>query len=320
MVTQKMELAEILEKITWLTFISEDAKIFDGQYKARYLGGNEESKKMRKDMIVCVLFSEGASQLNQMQARPDNEDCNMKFLRALPPSWSQTINKSSCCSYTTAFISAVTLIPSGQLLIQMSPSSEAIPLLSSSADAINAMFLKCSSLLCYARKFEKKAGKKVDSKTRYSQFKIKELDKSEEPKALVSVDSMLNWSDHESEDMEKGASEVYGMIAGYGDDAVIPAVDAADGVSTDARRWCSDGVSVTSMMLLMPETQYSTYGGNLLRSINLVAAVFVAVSILKVFKTEDLSRKLEVNYVKFQFRGGLYIVPAGYIVPTGRTN
>ncbi|GJV43727.1 hypothetical protein Tco_1428263 [Tanacetum coccineum] len=34
-------------------------------------------------------------------------------------------------------------------------------------------------------------------------------------------------------------------------------------------------------------------------------AAFVAVSILNVFKTEDLSRKLEVNYVKFQFRGGL---------------
>ncbi|GJU81323.1 hypothetical protein Tco_1283688 [Tanacetum coccineum] len=55
-----------------------------------------------------------------------------------------------------------------------------------------------------ACRFDKKKGrKKVDSKTRYSQFKIKELDKSEEPKALVSVDSMLNWSDHESEDMEK---------------------------------------------------------------------------------------------------------------------
>ncbi|GKF85057.1 hypothetical protein Tco_0249955, partial [Tanacetum coccineum] len=24
-----------------------------------------------------------------MQAKPDNEDCNMKFLKALPPSWSQ---------------------------------------------------------------------------------------------------------------------------------------------------------------------------------------------------------------------------------------
>ncbi|GJY80866.1 hypothetical protein Tco_0493617 [Tanacetum coccineum] len=48
-------------------------------------------------------------------------------------------------------------------------------------------------------------------------------------------------------------------------------------------------------------------------SINLAAAVFVAVSILKALKTEDLSRKLEVNYVKFQFRGGL-------LVPTGRVN
>ncbi|GKE10141.1 hypothetical protein Tco_1413692 [Tanacetum coccineum] len=35
------------------------------------------------------------------------------------------------------------------------------------------------------------------------------------------------------------------------------------------------------------------------------AAVFVDVSILQVLKTEDLCRKLEVNYVKFQFRGGL---------------
>ncbi|GKE12885.1 hypothetical protein Tco_1416436 [Tanacetum coccineum] len=104
-------------------------------------------------------------------------------------------------------------------------------------------------------RFKKKAGKKMDSKTRYSTFKIKELDKSEEPKALVSVDSMLNWSDHESEDMEKGASKVYGMIAGYGDDAVIPAVDGADGVSTDgifadgvfvAAGVGADGVSVTS--------------------------------------------------------------------------
>ena len=34
-------------------------------------------------------FQKVLSQLNQMQAKPDNEDCNMKFLRALPPSWSQ---------------------------------------------------------------------------------------------------------------------------------------------------------------------------------------------------------------------------------------
>ncbi|GKD37081.1 hypothetical protein Tco_1257288, partial [Tanacetum coccineum] len=34
-------------------------------------------------------FEKVLSQLNQLQARPDNENCNMKFLRALPPSWSQ---------------------------------------------------------------------------------------------------------------------------------------------------------------------------------------------------------------------------------------
>ncbi|GJY40366.1 hypothetical protein Tco_0427636, partial [Tanacetum coccineum] len=55
----------------------------------------------------------------------------------------------------------------------------------------------------------------------------------------------------ESEDMEKGASEVYGMIAGYGDDAGIPAVDAADGVSDEYGVFVdtgvgSDGVSVAA--------------------------------------------------------------------------
>nr|GEW06640.1 ribonuclease H-like domain-containing protein [Tanacetum cinerariifolium] len=34
-------------------------------------------------------FQKILSQLNQMQAKPDNDDVNMKFLRALSPSWSQ---------------------------------------------------------------------------------------------------------------------------------------------------------------------------------------------------------------------------------------
>ncbi|GKB30092.1 ribonuclease H-like domain-containing protein [Tanacetum coccineum] len=60
---------------------------------------------------------------------------------------------------------------------------------------------KCSELGHFAREC---TGKQLDSKARYSAFKLKELDKSEEPKALLSVDSMLNWSDHEGEDEEKG--------------------------------------------------------------------------------------------------------------------
>ncbi|GJX57133.1 ribonuclease H-like domain-containing protein [Tanacetum coccineum] len=297
-------------------------------------------------------FQKVLSQLNQMQARPDNEDCNMKFLRALPPSWSQVaitlktkggldllsfddlynklrtleIDVKGGSSYDSrvhaapsysAFISAAstnskwsTADSKGQ------PSSVSYTTTSSSADAsgnvlenvlhsfvaesdpqqqityedfdqigkldLEELDIKWQMAMLSVRinRFEKKAGrkfkfnnkdaarfdkkkvrcyqcselghfarectgKKVDSKTRYSQFKIKELDKSEEPKALVSVDSMLNWSDHESEDMEKGASEVYGMIAGYGDDAVIPAVDAADGVSTDGI--FADGVFVAKL-------------------------------------------------------------------------
>ncbi|GKA29383.1 putative ribonuclease H-like domain-containing protein [Tanacetum coccineum] len=59
-------------------------------------------------------------------------------------------------------------------------------------------------------------GKQLDSKVMYSAFKLKELDKSEEPKALLSVDSMLNWSDHEGEDEEKGAAITKDTAEKYG--------------------------------------------------------------------------------------------------------
>nr|GFC88549.1 ribonuclease H-like domain-containing protein [Tanacetum cinerariifolium] len=75
------------------------------EVKARF-GGNEESKKMRKTMLKQQFtefsmteeeglhkgydrFQKILSQLNQVQARTDNDDINMKFLRALLSSWSQ---------------------------------------------------------------------------------------------------------------------------------------------------------------------------------------------------------------------------------------
>nr|GEY07757.1 putative ribonuclease H-like domain-containing protein [Tanacetum cinerariifolium] len=83
----------------------DDAREIWLAVKARF-GGNEESKKMTKTMLkqefseFSVSKEEGLhkgydrfqkilSQLNQMQAKPDNDDVNLKFLRALPPSWSQ---------------------------------------------------------------------------------------------------------------------------------------------------------------------------------------------------------------------------------------
>ncbi|GJW07172.1 putative ribonuclease H-like domain-containing protein [Tanacetum coccineum] len=80
----------------------DDARDIWMAVKARF-GGNEESKKMKKTMLkqqfaeFSVTEEEGLhkgydrfqkilSQLNQVQARPDNDDINLKFLRALPSS------------------------------------------------------------------------------------------------------------------------------------------------------------------------------------------------------------------------------------------
>ncbi|GJW56051.1 putative ribonuclease H-like domain-containing protein [Tanacetum coccineum] len=318
----------------------DDARDIWLAVKARF-GGNDESKKMRKSMLKQE-FSEF-----RMQAKPDNEDCNMKFLRALPPSWSQVAitlktkggldylsfddlynklrtleidvkggssydsrgtsapthsafisaastnskmsyadsqNQSPSITFTTASSSADTssnVIESvlhsfvaesdpqqqityedfdqiGKLDLeeldikwQMAMLSVRINRFEKKAgrkmkfnnrdaarfDKKKVKCYKCSELGHFAREC---TGKQLDSKARYSAFKLKELDKSEEPKALLSVDSMLNWSDHEGEDEEKGAAQVYGMIAGDDDDA---AGDASGDVSDAAAEFALMGLS-----------------------------------------------------------------------------
>ncbi|GJS59035.1 ribonuclease H-like domain-containing protein, partial [Tanacetum coccineum] len=104
---------------------------------------------------------------------------------------------------------------------------------------------KCSELGHFAREC---TGKQLDSKARYSSFKLKELDKTEEPKALLSVDSMLNWSDHKCEEVENGAAQVYGMIAGAEEDAPGSANgnatgDVANDVSNAAAEFALMGIS-----------------------------------------------------------------------------
>nr|GEY13023.1 hypothetical protein [Tanacetum cinerariifolium] len=59
--------------------------------------------------------------------------------------------------------------------------------------------------------------KKVDEKARYSAFKISEV-KTEEPKAMVSVDSMLNWNEHDAENKTEEAEQVYGLMAEFESD------------------------------------------------------------------------------------------------------
>ncbi|GJU52141.1 putative ribonuclease H-like domain-containing protein [Tanacetum coccineum] len=83
----------------------DDARDIWNAVKARF-GGNAESKKMRKSMLkqefLEFRISEAEalhkgydrmpkilSQLNQLKAKPEDEDINLKFLKALPSSWSQ---------------------------------------------------------------------------------------------------------------------------------------------------------------------------------------------------------------------------------------
>ncbi|GJU74760.1 ribonuclease H-like domain-containing protein [Tanacetum coccineum] len=337
----------------------DDARDIWLAVKARF-GGNDESKKMRKSMLkqefseFRVSESEGLhkgydrfqkilSQLNQMQAKPDNEDCNMKFLRALPPSWSQVaitlktkggldylsfddlynklrtleIDVKGGSSYDSRGTSAPThsaFISAASTNSKMSypdqshsttfTSASSSPTASSNVmenvlhsfvaesdpqqqityedfDQIGKLDLEeldikwqMAMLSVRINRFEKKAGRKMkfnnkdaarkqlDSKARYSAFKLKELDKSEEPKALLSVDSMLNWLDHEGEDEEKGAAQVYGMIVGDDDDAGNASSDVSDAAAEFTLMGLSSQVQEYKNHLQTLEQQKAWYQSN----------------------------------------------------------
>ncbi|GJZ44101.1 putative ribonuclease H-like domain-containing protein [Tanacetum coccineum] len=106
-------------------------------------------------------------------------------------------------------------------------------------------------------------GKQVESNARYSAFKIKELeqDKPADPKALLSVDSMVNWSDHE-ESADENASQVYGMIAGRDDEDEVAGEFALMGVTSQVQTCpfgCHDKYAELKKEFDDLEVQYKEY-------------------------------------------------------------
>ncbi|GJX93594.1 hypothetical protein Tco_0348180 [Tanacetum coccineum] len=233
----------------------DDARDIWIAVKARF-GGNEESKKMRKTMLkqqfteFSVTEEEGLhkgydrfqkilSQLNQVQARPDNDDINLKFLRALSIfcpfffifSWSQVALalktrgglesmsfddlynklrsleldvrighsygvKAAAAPTHSAFIGAASSRSKSTYSDQQNNVSSVSQTSSRSDNIMECVDVgdgrlnlrgKWAIALRKDYRFEKKA---VDDKARYSAFKVTEV-KTDEPKALVSVDSWL---------------------------------------------------------------------------------------------------------------------------------
>nr|GEU62387.1 ribonuclease H-like domain-containing protein [Tanacetum cinerariifolium] len=71
---------------------------------------------------------------------------------------------------------------------------------------------KCQQRGHLAREYRAKGG---NDKHRYSSFKIKEIGKKEEEsKALITVDTLVDWTDHDGESDGVIASKEFGMIAG----------------------------------------------------------------------------------------------------------
>ncbi|GJT21944.1 putative ribonuclease H-like domain-containing protein [Tanacetum coccineum] len=244
----------------------DDARDIWLAVKARF-GGNDESKKMRKSMLKQEFLEFRVS---------ESEGLHKGYDRALPPSWSQvaiTLKTKGGLDYLSfddlynklrtleidvkggsSYDSRGTSAPTHSAFISAASTNSKMsyPEQTYSTTFTSASSSPAASSNVIENILRRKAGINRSLTTRCCQFdKKKELDKSEEPKALLSVDSMLNWSDHEGEDVENGVAQVYGMIAGAEDDAAGSATgdatgDVADDVSNAAAEFALMGISSQS--------------------------------------------------------------------------
>nr|GEU82580.1 putative ribonuclease H-like domain-containing protein [Tanacetum cinerariifolium] len=282
----------------------DDARDIWNAVKARF-GGNAESKKMRKSMLkqefleFRISEAEGLhkgydrmqkilSQLNQLKAKLDAEDINLRFLRALPSSWSQvalTLKtkggleflsfddlyyklktlKVDVKGYSTfsssqsagpshsAFVSATSTskkMPYGDSPNYSSITTYSVPSISKTGSHkssnviedvlqsfvvdtepeqqlayedleqiekldLKEMDLKWKMVMLSVRvhRFEQKARRKIDfdkkDSARFNKTKEEDL------KALIIVDTLVDWSNHDNESDEVIVAKEFGMLAGY---------------------------------------------------------------------------------------------------------
>nr|GEU43208.1 hypothetical protein [Tanacetum cinerariifolium] len=298
----------------------DDARDIWNAVKARF-GGNAESKKMRKSMLkqefleFRISETKGfhkeydrmqkiLSQLNQLNAKPDTKEINLRFLRALPSLWSQVaLTLKTKGPSHSAFVSVTNTskkMPYRDSPNHSSTTTYSVPSNSKTGshrtgtvikDVLQSFFAdtkpeqqlayedleqiekldleemdlkwKMAMLFVRVHKFKQKVGRKIDfdkkesarfnkqkvrcykcqqrghfarecmtnggnDKQRYSSFKVKEIGRKEDDsKALITVDTLVDWSNHGSQSDEVIAAKEFGMIA---------SCDSADAIKAGANR------------------------------------------------------------------------------------
>nr|GEU74838.1 retrovirus-related Pol polyprotein from transposon TNT 1-94 [Tanacetum cinerariifolium] len=311
----------------------DDAREIWLAIKARF-GGNEESKKMRKTMLkqefseFSVSEEEGLhksydrfqkilSQLNQMQAKPDNDDVNIKFLRALPPSWSQvalTLKTRGGLEYLS-FDDLYNKLRSLEIDVKGGSSygSRSTTVAPTHPAFIGAASTNTKNDVLYSFVVENEPTQRlayedfeqVDEKARYSAFKISEV-KTEEPKAMVSVDSMLNWNEHEVKNKNEEAEQAYGLIARFESDFTDHAGNTAGSVNPAAAEFVMMGISskevkfVESLARTKLDLGFKEYIGS---------DEVCDLSTPSVFDPEPENREIKSLYERFVTAGSMHEVP-----------
>nr|GEU89577.1 uncharacterized mitochondrial protein AtMg00810-like [Tanacetum cinerariifolium] len=216
--------------------------------KARF-GGNAESKKMRKSMLKQEFLefrigkAEGLhkgydrmqkilSQLNQLKAKPEDEDINLKFLRALPSSWSlvtltlKTKGGLELLSFDDLYYKLKTLEvdvkgyttfsssqsgPSHSAFVSATSASKKMSYGDSSSYSSSTTYSAPSNSKTRSHRSGNKAGRKINfDKKESARFNKK---KEEESEALITVDTLVDWTDHDGKSDGVIASNEFGMIA-----------------------------------------------------------------------------------------------------------